>query len=76
MSFTFDGNDALSPWRIRSEDGRVDLVFQPEGQRAQTIDLMLIASRYVQPFGSFSGKLHGVTLDGLAGVTEDHVARW
>ncbi len=76
VSFTFDGNDPLSPWRIRSEDGRVDLVFQPEGQRAQSIDLMLIASKYVQPFGSFSGRLHGVQLDRLAGVTEDHTARW
>ncbi len=76
VSFSFDGNAPLSPWRIRSEDGRVDLLFQPEGHRAQSIDLMLIASRYVQPFGSFSGSLHGVKVDGLAGVTEDHTARW
>jgi hypothetical protein len=74
--FTFDGNAPLSPWRIRSEDGRVDLAFQPEGHRAQSIDLMLIASKYVQPFGSFSGSLHGVQVEGLAGVTEDHIARW
>ena len=76
ISFTFDGNAPLSPWRIRSEDGRVDLVFQPEGYRAQTIDLKLILSRYLQPFGTFSGQLHGVQVDGLAGVTEDHAARW
>jgi hypothetical protein len=76
VSFTFDGNAPLSQWRIRSEDGRTDLVFQPEGYRAQTIDLMLIASKYLQPFGTFSGRLHGVPVDGLAGVTEDHTARW
>ena len=76
ISFTFDGNAPLSTWRIRSEDGRVDLVFQPEGYRAQTIDLKLILSRYLQPFGTFSGQIHGVQVDGLAGVTEDHAARW
>jgi hypothetical protein len=76
VTFTFDGDAPLSPWRVRSEDGAVDLVFQPEGLRAQTIDLKLIASRYAQPFGTFSGRLHGVEIDGLPGVTEDHAARW
>ena len=76
ISFTFDGAAPLSPWRIRSEDGSVDLVFQPEGYRAQTIDLKLILSKYLQPFGTFSGRLHGVQVDGLAGVAEDHAARW
>jgi hypothetical protein len=76
VRFGFAGSEPLSTWRIRSEDGRVDLMFRPEGYRAQTVDLKLIASRYLQPFGTFSGKLHGVDLEGLAGVTEDHIARW
>ena len=65
-----------SPWRIRSEDGRVDLTFTPEGYRAQTIDLKVISSRYLQPFGTFSGQIDGVAIEGLPGVTEDHAARW
>ncbi len=76
ISFTFDGAAPLSPWRIRSEDGRVDLVFQPEGYRSQTIDLKLIMSKYLQPFGTYSGQLHGVQVDGLTGVAEDHTALW
>ena len=76
VSFTFDGSAPLSQWRIRSEDGRVDLVFQPEGYRAQTIDLKLILSKYLQPFGTFSGRLLDAQVDGLAGVTEDHATRW
>lgn len=76
VSFTFDGNAPGAPWRLRSEDGQVDLVFTPEGQRAQTIDLKLILSRYVQPFGTFSGKLFETTVEKLPGVTEDHTARW
>jgi hypothetical protein len=76
VSFTFDGEAKMSPWRIKSEDGRVDLVFQPEGFRAQTVDLKLILSKYLQPFGTFSGRINGVQIDGLTGVTEDHAARW
>ena len=76
ISFTFDGTAPASPWHIRSEDGRVDLVFHPEGYRAQTIDLMVISSRYVQPFGTFSGRLHDVEVHSLPGVAEDHTARW
>jgi hypothetical protein len=76
VSFTFDGEAPLSPWHIRSADGAVDLVFQPEGYRAQSIDLKLISSKYLQPFGVFSGKLNGVEIDRLAGICEDHAARW
>jgi hypothetical protein len=76
VRFTFDKSAPLSDWQIRSLDGAVDLAFHPEGQREQSIDLKLIASKYVQPFGTFSGKLHGVEIDRLPGVTESHVARW
>lgn len=76
VSFTFDGNAPSSLWRIRSEDGQTDLVFHPEGHRAQTIDLKVVSSRYLQPFGTFNGRVLGVAVDGLPGVTEDHVARW
>jgi hypothetical protein len=76
VSFTFDRDAPLSPWRIRSEDGAIDLVFQPEGYRAQTVDLKLILSKYLQPFGAFKGSLQGIEIDGLPVVTEDHAARW
>ncbi|MGZ6125080.1 MAG: DUF2804 domain-containing protein [Myxococcales bacterium] len=74
--FSFQPETPLGAWRVQTADGRVDLGFQPEGIRAQTVDLKLIRSRYLQPFGTFSGKLHGIAVDGLAGVTEDHEARW
>jgi hypothetical protein len=76
VTFTFDPAQKLGPWQIRSTDGRVDLTFRPEGFRAQNIDLKLISSRYLQPFGTFSGRLDGVTVEGLPGVAEDHAARW
>lgn len=76
VRFEFTGSDPLAPWRIRSEDGRVDLTFQPEGYRAQSVDLIAILSKYVQPFGTFSGRLDGVAIEAIPGVTEDHTARW
>lgn len=81
VTFAFDPNDPFAPWTIRSADGGVDLAFTPEGFRAQDLDLKLILSRYVQPFGEFRGHLTApdgtrVELEGLAGVTEDHAARW
>ncbi|HET7786946.1 MAG TPA: DUF2804 domain-containing protein [Myxococcales bacterium] len=76
VTFAFDPESPLGPWRVQSRDGRVDLVFQPEGYRRQTVDLKVILSRYLQPFGTFSGSLDGVGIEGVPGVTEDHAARW
>ncbi len=68
-------------WRIVTEDGRVDLVFRPEGERAETIDLKIVASRFRQPIGAFSGTLRDESgaswsIEGVPGVCEHHVARW
>ena len=81
VHFDFEPSAPLAPWRIESEDGTLGLTFQPEGYRAQNIDFKLVASRYVQPFGVFSGHVTTLTgerveVDALPGVTEDHSARW
>ena len=76
VTFSFTPGTPLGPWRLRTEDGRVDLAFQAEGCRSQDVNLALIRSRYVQPFGVFSGSLCGIAVEGLPGVTEDHEARW
>lgn len=79
--FELDEKDPLRPWSIRTDDGRVDLRFQPEGARGEDIDLKLIASQYVQPMGTFEGTVRGsdgepVAVQGLPGVVERHRARW
>jgi hypothetical protein len=66
---------------MRSEDGGLDFVFTPEGRRAQNIDLKVVASRYVQPFGTFRGHVTAasgerIVIEALPGVTEEHAARW
>jgi hypothetical protein len=79
VHFEGDFSDPAATWRIRGQT--VDLVFTPEGRRAQKIDLGIVASRYVQPFGTFRGRLTSVSgerieIDDLPGVTEEHEARW
>ena len=81
VHFEGDFSDRDAPWHIRSADGGLDLVFTPEGRRAQNIDLKLVASRYVQPFGTFRGHVTAASgerigIEGVPGVTEEHSARW
>ena len=76
VRFAFDRDAPMGAWTVRSADGSVDLSFQPEGFRTQDIDLKLIRSRYLQPFGTFTGRVRSVDVEGLPGVAEDHEARW
>lgn len=80
--FEFDPLQPLLPWRIRTACGRLDLVFEPEGARQARKNLLVAASYYIQPIGTFSGTVRA-TPDGAAqpvtrllGVTEDHRSRW
>ncbi|WP_136413982.1 MULTISPECIES: DUF2804 domain-containing protein [Oxalobacteraceae] len=80
--FEHDPADPLAPWHIRTDDGLLDLRFQPEGARREDKNLLIAASRYVQPVGSFSGWVKSSsdaaprTVTRLVGVTEDHFSRW
>ncbi|MBI3283492.1 MAG: DUF2804 domain-containing protein [Burkholderiales bacterium] len=80
--FDFDPAAPLAPWHIYTADGLLDLQFQPEGCRAENKNLLVAASRYVQPIGSFSGWVKASAdarprrVEQLVGVTEDHRSRW
>lgn len=81
LTFAYDDRQILSPWRIRSWDKKVDLTFVPEGERKADLDLKVVASRFHQPFGCFSGTLiddAGVphAVERLPGYTEEHFALW
>lgn len=76
-----EGKGERGAWTIHSDDGSVDLVFEPRGERGEDVNLLLMSSRYRQPFGRFSGKLRDVrgrevVLEGVPGVTERHEVVW
>ena len=80
--FDFDPTQILQPWHIYTEDGLLDLQFQPEGCRSENKNLVVAASRYAQPIGTFSGWIKASAdatphrIERLVGVTEDHFSRW
>jgi hypothetical protein len=61
---------------VRFADG-AELAFAEEARRARADDFKLVASDYIQPFGTFSGTLPGgVTVARGWGVMERHSVRW
>lgn len=80
--FAFDAADPMAPWHVSTADGLLDLQFTPEGMRREDKNLIVAASHYVQPIGTFSGWVKAapgapaVAVKQLAGVTEDHRSRW
>lgn len=81
-AFTFDGADPMAPWQVATDDGLLDLVFTPEGMRRENKQLVIAASQYVQPIGTFDGwvrrdaQFPRVAVRSLPGVTEQHKSRW
>lgn len=66
-------------WKLRTEDGLVDLDFTPSASRKEKINAGLISHDFIQPFGKFEGTIshkgmiHKVT---GYGPVEDHTSLW
>ncbi|HEX8613676.1 MAG TPA: DUF2804 domain-containing protein [Telluria sp.] len=81
-TFDYNENDPMAPWHVFTDDGLLDLYFTPDGFRREDKNLLVAASRYVQPIGTFSGWVRASVAEPrravtrLAGVTEDHASRW
>ncbi|APR78757.1 Hypothetical protein A7982_04104 [Minicystis rosea] len=71
----------LAPWTVRTRDGEVDLRFEPGDVHAESHDFGVIASKFIQPAGSYSGviRLPGrdpIEIDRILGVAEDQDVLW
>lgn len=81
VDFVFDRDDLMKPWRISSQDGKVDLAFHPDSKRGERLTAVLLSSRFTQLIGTFDGCLTGddgerIEIEGCPGFTEDHYAKW
>ncbi|MBY0242166.1 MAG: DUF2804 domain-containing protein [Burkholderiaceae bacterium] len=80
--FIYDRHDPLSTWHIFTEDDLLELFFTPEGARRQDKNLVIAASKYLQPIGTFTGWVRPSpdapkrVVSNLAGVTEEHTSKW
>lgn len=74
-------DDYLSPWRLCSNDGRLDLTFNPELDRKSKTSLGIILSDQHQVFGKFNGTAildngETVTLNDFIGFAEKVHNKW
>jgi len=71
--------DPSAAWHIASQDGRIDVVFEPEGRKQVKHNLGLFALDYFQLFGHYRGVLRGAEGDfeikDVHGVCESMKAR-
>jgi hypothetical protein len=76
--FEFDLEHPMRPWKISGKG--IDLTFEPGAIHAQTTQLVIVRSRFVQPVGSFTGTIRvrgrDIRLEGLPGVVEDQDTLW
>jgi len=81
VQFNYDSNDLYKPWTIQSNDKRVLLSFEADCHRSENINAWLVASRFTQLMGRFSGHFQTengevVYINNCPGWAEDHFARW
>ncbi|MFZ5564929.1 MAG: DUF2804 domain-containing protein [Thermodesulfobacteriota bacterium] len=81
VKFGYNDEEKDLPWRVTSEDGKVNLSFQPFSSRSEHLNALIVASRFIQFIGAFSGyvkddRLGRIELAGCPGWTEEHYAKW
>ncbi len=79
--FKFDEKNVLHQWEVRTNDGFMELLFTPSGERAEKISVGLIGSDFHQPFGMYNGRFKDENnriypLTNLFGLADHHVTRY
>lgn len=80
VDFQFDRYHHNHAWTLRSNDGKINLHFEPAGQRKEKTNAIIAATNFTQHFGRYYGDLlidgEKIHLNGEWGFTEDHYAKW
>lgn len=81
VKFQYNPEKWEDEWHIMSADGKVELTFTPVSFRKEHLNFRVVASRFTQFMGLFSGRLKDpavgdVLLEKCPGWAEDHFARW
>ena len=82
LEWTYDWDEPLRPWRVRSPGtDQVDVVLTPTFDRYDLTDLAVVRLEVHQCFGTWSGTVTGddgvpVRIDGIDGFAEEARNRW
>ncbi len=81
VRFAFDSRDCRKSWRMTSDDGRLDVEFQPSTERIARFNICIIRSEVHQVFGRYNGRAitdtgETIKIRDLPGFAEEHFARW
>ena len=81
VEFRYNPKNYLEPWRIISQDKRIDLTMRPIVDRNSKVNLLIFKSVQHQVFGTFSGKVvldngDEFIINSLIGFAEKVYNRW
>ena len=81
LTWQYDKNAYMRPWRIIAPSGAVDLTFTPFLERVAASNAWLVRSEVHQMFGRYDGTIttaegEPIPVHDLVGWAEDHIARW
>lgn len=81
IKFHYDSNNFMSPWKMISDDERLNLTFTPFFERVAKTDVKILNSEVHQMFGKYNGLLMAedgekINIENLIGFAEEHHARW
>lgn len=73
-------DDYLKPWKFRSDDGSINLNFNPIVNRSAKMNLLFLSSKQNQVFGRFEGFItiegRRIYIDNLIGFAEKVSNKW
>jgi hypothetical protein len=76
LTWTYEWDRPLEPWRVTAPDGSVDLRLDPFHDRHEQTNAVVLRTEVHQVFGHWSGTAGEVTVDGLLGFAEESRSRW
>jgi hypothetical protein len=81
LVWTYDWDDPLAPWTVRSPDGQLDLTLRPRYDRHARTQAVVLATEVHQVFGRWHGHVPApeggrAEVDGILGFAEESRSRW
>lgn len=81
LTWDYDWDNPMRPWRVHGPDGSVDLALVPRYDRHSRVNALVLATEVHQVFGSWTGTVTDAAgtvheLDGIQGFAEESRSRW